>query len=161
MKALKTMFTVLATAIACTCLASKKVSLSYGDGEVLEPDDSLTFSLEDELPETIDGYEVLSEFAPDGIEITWTGKKFKAPKKGKVKYSKSWEDFVTTNDENPCGLSVSYSKKTGNVKGSFKVYVAKSEKKVKSYTAKFSGKLGGTLRVTIKKVSGSVEAVLE
>ena len=32
----------------------------------------------------------------------------------------------------------------------FKVYVAKSEKKLKSYSAKFSGKLGGTIKITVK-----------
>lgn len=128
----------------------KSTSIAIGDN-VLEPDDSLTFSLDDMVDE-INGYSVLSEYLPNGIDVTWTGKKFKAPKKGKVKYSKKEEDFVTTNDDNPCGFSVSVSKKTGKVKGSFKVYVQKSEKKLKSYKAKISGYVGSDLTITIKKV---------
>lgn len=131
------------------CTAARKTTLFFGDGEELEPDDSLTFSVED-FPETVGGYPVLAEYLPDGIEVTWTGKKFKAPKKGKVKYSRREEDFVTTSDDNPCGLSVKYSKKKGVISGSFKVYAQKSEKKLKSYTAKFSGRLGGTISVSVK-----------
>lgn len=137
---------------------SKLVTLYVGD-LTLEPEDSVTFSLE-EFADEIGGYEVLSEFLPEGIDIEWTGKKFKAPKAGRVKYSKSEEDFVTTNDENPCGLKISINKKTGKVKGSFKIYVQKSEKKLKRYTAKISGNLGSSLVVTVKKV-GSFGATLE
>ena len=128
---------------------AKYVPFIYGDIE-LEPEDTVMFSLDDG-PEDIDGYEVMGEYLPAGIEVMWTGKKFKCPKKGSVKYSKKEEDFYTTNDENPCGFSVSINKKTGRVSGSFKVYVMKSEKKVKSYTAKVSGYLGDELSVTIKK----------
>ena len=101
----------------------KKKAFSYGD-IYLEPDDGLMFSLE-EMVDDIDGYEVMSEYLPDGIEVTWTGRKFKVPKAGRVKYSKKEGDFIATSDDNPCGLSISISKK-GKVTGSFKVYVAKS-----------------------------------
>ena len=138
---------------------SKNVSLYYGDGEVLEPEDSVTFMVDD-LPDEIGGYEVLTEYFPDGISCEWTGKKLKAPKAGKVKYSKKEEDFVATSDENPCGFKVSINKKKGTVKGSFKVYCAKSEKKLKSYRASFSGTLGGIIYITIKKV-GSFTATFE
>ncbi len=140
---------IAAMSVLSTCFAAK-VTLEYGDGETLEPEDSLYFSTED-IPEEIQGYPVLEEYLPDGVEVTWTGKKFKTPKKGKVKYSKNEEDFITTNDDNPCGLTVKYSKKKKTVKGSFKVYVAKSEKKVKSYKASFSGRLGEEFTITIKK----------
>ena len=129
---------------------SKLKTIAIGD-TVLEPEDVLTFSIED-MPDEIGGYEVLSEYFPDGIMIEWTGKKFKTPKAGKVKYSKKEGDFIATNEDNPCGFKVSISKKNGKVKGSFKVYVAKSEKKLKAYTASFSGYLGGELAVKIKKV---------
>ena len=110
------------------------------------------FTFEDDFPDEIGGYEVLTEFLPDGVGLEWTGKKLKAPKAGKVKYSKKEEGFVDKKDsDNPSGLSVKYNKKKGTVSGSFKVYVAKSEKKLKTYTAKFSGKLGGSMNVTIKK----------
>ena len=139
---------------------SKSSQKTFAVGEVtLEPEDVLSFSVE-ELPEEIGGYEVLSEYSPDGVLVEWTGKKFKTPKAGKVKYSKKDEDFVATNDDNPCGFKVSINKKNGRVKGSFKVYVAKSEKKLKSYTASVSGYLGGDLKVSIKKV-GTFQAHME
>lgn len=136
---------------------SEGSSFSISD---LEPGDELSFSVED-LPEEIQGREVLEEFLPSGITVEWTGKKFKVPKAGKVKYSKSEEGFVTTREDNPCGLKLKVNKKKGTVSGSFKVYVAKSEKKVKTYTAKVSGRLGETLTVKISKVSGSYEATLD
>ena len=116
-----------------------------------EQDWGYAFAFEDDFPDEIGGYEVLTEFLPDGVELEWTGKKLKAPKAGKVKYSKKEEDFVDTKDsDNPSGLTVKYSKKKGTVSGSFKVYVAKSEKKLKTYKAKFSGKLGESLKVYVK-----------
>ena len=136
----------------------KKKAFSYGD-IYLEPDDGLFFSLE-EMVDDINGYEVLSEYLPDGIEVTWTGRKFKVPKAGRVKYSKKEGDFVATSDDNPCGLTISISKK-GKVSGSFKVYVAKSGTKVKSYTAKISGYLGGDLSVSMKKAGVYTAASLE
>ena len=83
-------------------------------------------------------------------------------KAGKVKYVKSDEDFDDVKDsENPCGLKVSINKKTGKVSGSFKIYTAKTEKKLKTYTAKISGYVGSeTLTVTVKKI-GTVSASLE
>ena len=137
---------------------AKLKTLVVGD-MVLEPEDSLTFTV-GEMPDEIGGLPVFSEYLPDGIEVEWTGKKFKTPKAGSVKYSKKEGDFIATRDENPCGFKMSISKKSGKVSGSFKVYVQKSEKKVKSYTAKVSGYLGSDLVVTIKKV-GSFEATLE
>ncbi len=118
----------------------------------MDQDYEYEFTFEDDFPDEIGGYEVLTEFLPDGVGLEWTGKKLKAPKAGKVKYSKKEEGFVDKKDsDNPSGLSVKYNKKKGTVSGSFKVYVAKSEKKLKTYTAKFSGKLGGSMNVTIKK----------
>ena len=140
--------------------ASGKKTFSYGD-VVLEPEDGLMFSVAD-IEDEIGGYPVLSEFLPEGIEVTWTGKKFKVPKAGRVKYSKKEGDFVATRDENPCGFTISISKKTGKVTGSFKVYVAVSEKKLKTYTAKFSGYLGGEeLSLSIKKAGVYATATLD
>lgn len=123
------------------------------DLRALKSGDILTFSIsDDDFPESIDGYEVLTSFLPEEVELEWTGKKLKAPKSGKIKYSKKEEDFVDTKDsDNPSGLSVKFNKKKGTVSGSFKVYVAKSEKKLKSYSAKFSGKAGEEMNVTLKK----------
>lgn len=136
-------------------------TLVLGEDIVLEPEDELTFTLAEDLEELPFPYEVLS-FSPDGVGVEWTGKKFKTPKAGKVKYIKSDEDFGDSKDsDNPCGLKVSINKKTGKVSGSFKVYTAKTEKKLKTYTAKISGYVGSeTLTVTIKKI-GAIRASLE
>lgn len=158
MKMRKTLMVVLLALLTPMLLFAKKAkvtSLTFGE-ITLDPEDSLMFVC-DELPEEIGGYEVMSEYLPSGVEVTWTGKKFKMPKSGKVKYSKKEGDFITTNDENPCGVKLSINKKTGKVKGSFKVYVMKSEKKVKSYTAKVTGYVGDEeIYVTIKKVGSFV-----
>ena len=128
----------------------------------LESETEFSFTFEDEFPEEIGGREVLTEFLPDGVSLEWTGKKLKAPKAGKVKYSKKEGGFVDKKDsDNPSGLTVKYNKKKGTVSGSFKVYVAKSEKKLKTYTAKFSGKLGGSMSVSIKKQGVVTTAVIE
>lgn len=121
-------------------------TISLGDEEAV-----LTFSFEDDMPDEIAGYEVLSEFLPDGVTLEWTGKKLKAPKAGKVKYSKKEEMFVDAADsDNPSGLSVKYNKKSSAVSGSFKVYLAKSETKLAALKAKFSGKLGQSMGVYVK-----------
>ena len=118
---------------------------------ILGEGESLTFSLDEESLDEIDGYEVLTEFLPSGVALEWTGKKLKAPKSGRVKYSKKEGGFVDTKDsENPSGLSVKYNKKSGKVSGSFKIYVAKTEKKLKSYSARFSGTLGDEMKVSVR-----------
>lgn len=131
--------------------SSDRSSSSASTTTLGSEEDVVSFSFEDEMPDEIGGYEVLSEFLPDGVALEWTGKKLKAPKSGKIKYNKKEEAFVDTKDsDNPAGLSVKYNKKSSTVSGSFKVYVAKSEKKLKSYKAKFSGKLGKSMGVFVK-----------
>ena len=120
-------------------------SVTLGEGE------TLTFSLSEESLDEIDGYEVLTEYLPDGMTLEWTGKKLKVPKSGKVKYSKKEEGFMVRKDsENPSRLSVKYNKRSGKVSGSFKVYVAKTEKKLKSYSARFSGTIGEEMNVSVR-----------
>ena len=139
---------------------SNSYSIYYGDGDVVEPGDSLSFSVED-LPDEISGREVLYEYLPDGLDIEWTGKKFKTPKSASPTVKKidgEYEIVVSEKGEdNPCSLKFSYNKKKGKVTGSFKLYTcyetSKGKLKLKSYTAKISGTLGSdSLRVTIKKV---------
>ena len=131
---------------------AKSKSITIGE-TVLEPEDTLSFSLE-EMADEIGGYPVMSEYLPDGVEVEWTGKKFKTPKAGSVKYSKKEEDFITTSEDNPCGLKVSINKKTGKVtvkkglkKGTYKVKVnitasgtATYEKATKTVTFRIRGK---------------------
>ncbi len=118
----------------------------------LKAGDKLTFSIkEDNFPDAIDSFEVLSSFLPEGVTLEWTGKQLIAPKAGKVKYDKEEDDFVDAkNSSNPSGLKARVNKAKGTVHGSFKIYVAKKEKKVKSYSAKFSGTVGGNINVTFR-----------
>lgn len=155
-----------ATTLATYAKSSKKV-LAYGD-TVLEPEDYITFTL-DEFPDEIGGREVLTEYLPNGIDVEWTGKKFKPPKSASPKVKKvdgDWEIVVKEKGEdNPCSLSVSYKAKKGTVSGSFKVYTvtynSKGKPKLKSYTAKYSGVLGQELSVSIKKAGIYTTATLE
>ena len=169
-------FTVVAAVVVCQAIGlrpassfyyePKDVTTGYDDWDdeseaidlsLLEAGDTFSFSIEEDLPDTINGLEVLTDFLPDGVDLEWTGKKLKAPKAGKVKYSKRDEDFIDTKDsDNPSGLSVKLNKKKGTVSGSFKIYLMKSEKKLKSVKAKFSGKIGQSMAVRVK---GSTVAV--
>ena len=127
---------------------------------VLDAEDILTFSLLDDVPDTINSMEVLSEFLPEAVELEWTGKKFKTPKAGKIKYSKEDETFVDTKEsDNPAGLKVKYNKKSSVISGSFTIYMVKGEKKLKKATAKFSGKLGSTMTVYVGKKAISTATV--
>lgn len=158
---MKTIAVVALAAVLPFVAFGKKKTLVIGD-QTLEPDTSLTFTLTD-APDEINGMEVLSEYLPDGIDVTWTGSKFKVPKSSKPKFSKKEEDFVTSEkrDENNCGFKISVNKKSGAVKGSFKVYVQKSEKKLKAYSASFRGTLGdGGITVSVRG-AGSYDASLD
>ena len=133
--------------------------------------DYLSFSLDtSEFPEYIGGYEILSEYLPEGIDVEWTGKKLKTPKAGKPKVKKEdGEYYVEVNEkgeDNPCSLKLKYKAKSGKVTGSFKVYATyetkKGKLKLKSYSAKVSGYMGDEdgLLVNIKKL-GKFTATLE
>ena len=160
MKKMKMIAVVALAALLPFVAFGKKKTLVIGD-MTLEPDTSLTFALAD-APDEINGMEVLSEYLPDGIDVTWTGSKFKVPKSSKPKFSKKQDDFVTSEkrDENNCGFKCSVNKKTGVVKGSFKVYVQKSEKKLKAYGASFRGTLGDG-GVAVRIAGASYEATLD
>lgn len=159
MKLKQILIAAAAMLVALSSYGKSKYKTIVLNGEEYDPDSILMFSIDD-VPDTIGGYEVMSEYAPMGIEVIWTGKKFKTPKAGKVKYSKKEGDFIATSDENPCGLKVSINKKTGKVSGSFKLYVMKSEKKLKSYSFKITGVVGGTVTAYSKKV-GTIAASLD
>jgi hypothetical protein len=157
---------VAAMAIMATCAS---VAKSYDDDDDYYGD-YLTFSMDtDEFPEYIGDAEVLFEYLPDAIDVEWTGKKLKTPKSAAPKVKKidgEYEIVVSEKGEdNPCGLKLSYKKKSGKVSGSFKVYAAyetkKGKLKLKKYSAKVSGYIGeDSLTVTIKKI-GTFGASLE
>lgn len=142
---------------------------SHDDDEDDYDGDYLTFSVDtDEFPEYVDKYEILTDYLPEGIEVEWTGKKFKTPKAGKLKVKKEDGEYYIQEkgEDNFCGLKLKYKKKTGKVTGSFKVYGAYENDKGKLKLKSFSGKVAGYLNdedgltVTIKKI-GSYTATLE
>ena len=163
LKFIKMAVTALAVSASLVAVAKSDDDYDY---------DYMSFSLDtSDFPETVgDNYEVLTDCLPDGIEVTWTGKKFKTPKAGKPKVKKEdGEYYIEVNEkgeDNPCGLKLKYKKKTGKVTGSFKVYATyytkKGKLKIKSYDAKISGFLYDEdgLNVTIKKI-GNFTATLE
>ena len=145
---------LIATVATLSVCAKSK---SSDDDDVDFEGDSYSFSLADEV-EYIGDYDVLTEFLPSGVDVEWTGKKFKTPKAGKIKYSKDEEAFVDKREsENPSGLKLKYSKKSDKVTGSFKVYCQyenkKGKLKLKTYKAKVSGYLSDeSLNVKVKGV---------
>jgi len=156
-------FIALATAMAMLSVFAKSKSSDDFDDDI--DGEMYSFSLEDDI-ESVGGYDVLSEFLPLGVDVVWTGKKFKTPKAGKIKYSKSEEDFVDKKEsDNPSGLKLKYNKKTGKVTGSFKVYCSyeskKGKMKLKTYTAKVSGFLSEEESLVVKLKGKTYAATLD
>ena len=60
-------------------------------------------------------------YLPDGVSVTQKGAKWTLPKAGKVVYKNGAVDESKLG-ENPCGLKLAYTAKSGTFKGSFKVY---------------------------------------
>lgn len=165
------------TKLALAAAVAFATMLGYGKsksiviaGETIEPGDTLTFDLNaDDLPETIKGQEILTEFLPNGVEVEWTGKKFKTPKSASPKVKKidgEYEIVVKEKGEdNPSALKVSYKGST-RVKGSFKIYTTyekKGKPKIKSYSVSFTGRPGVSdgINVSAKKAAISCTATLQ
>ena len=120
-----------------------------------------TFSLGGEFES--DEISFIGDYLPTDIAISSSGGKWMLPKAGTVKYSRTDEDFIATNEENPSGLKLAFATKTGTFKGSFKAYAEVSETRLKKYTATVTGAVVdgvGYGTATIKKV-GSVPVVIE
>ena len=117
------------------------------------PNGTMTFSASiDSGPDFGEGFDVLSDALPGNVELVVTGgKKLDAGKAASIKYKKfkedgdSWYELVGLDDEakpNLSGLKLSYTPKTGVLKGSFKVYATNEEgkaPKVKKVTASIAG----------------------
>lgn len=101
------------------------------------PDDGTAeWVLDDAAFEFPGDWDVMDEYLPGTMEITIANGKISAPPAGRVKYSRAEEDFVVSgNEENPAGLKLSYQGSTGIARGSFKVYRALSEKRLKAVAA--------------------------
>lgn len=119
------------------------------------PQGTLSFKL-NPYPGSIDGRNVIrTEYLPMGLEFTSTGTKFSLPKAGKVTYKKGVLSVSKGGENNPSGLKLSYSAKSGTFKGSFNIYALDSGKFTK-YAAKLTGVTVydyGYAEVTFKKLT--------
>ena len=116
----------------------------------------------DPLPDLDAGFEFIGSTIPNGVAITISGgKKLDAGKPATIKYVKIkdkksgdvWYDLVGLDDAtkpNRSALKLSYAKKTGVVKGSFKVYATNAaslahgvKPKLKKYSVKVWGLMIG------------------
>lgn len=116
----------------------------------------LTFMLDDGFAADDDEIELQSDLYPDGASVYFTGKKLKTEKALSVKVKKvdgEYELVLKDSDSssNYAGLKLSYSRKKGTVKGSFKVYgikeyetkKGKTKMKLVKYSVKVSGSFDG------------------
>lgn len=106
---------------------------------------SLVFSLS-EVPVELAGAKVVpaatdgTTMLPDGMTVAVSGGKIVLPKAGKAKADKSGGIVVV--GENAAGLKLSYTAKTGELKGSFSFYVQKGNK-IKKVKATLTGVIVG------------------
>lgn len=103
------------------------------------PAGTLEFSLVGELPEQLSGADVLTDYLPDGVGVTVSGSKLTTAKAGKVKYDRKAKEVVVTGGaDNTAALKLTYTAKTGALKGSFTAYTL-SGTKLKKVKATLTG----------------------
>ncbi len=77
---------------------------------------------------------------PDAVPVKYTGSKWQLPGADRIKFIREDGMYeVATDRGNPAGLKLSYTKKTGSFKGSFKLYGVKENGSSKKLTATVSG----------------------
>ena len=107
----------------------------------------------------VDGVEVDESLLPDGVEVTASGARWRAPKADKVKFvSDDGAYEVLTEYGNPAGLSLSATPSKGVFKGRFKVFGITDSGKSKKYTAAVNGVVldgVGYGTATVKKVGAA------
>lgn len=135
-------------------LAFVPTSSLYAKGDDDDYTD-LTFMMDDGFEVDDDDIELQTDLYPDGASVYFTGKKLKTEKALSVKVKKidgEYELVLKDSDSssNYAGLKLSYSRKKGTVKGSFKVYG------VKEYETK-----KGTVKMKLKKYSVKVSGVFD
>jgi len=105
---------------------------------------------------------VLTDYLPDGVEVTQSGTKWTLPKAGKLAMKNGVVDESKAGD-NAGALKLTYKAKDGSFKGSFKVYADIGGGKLKATTVKIIGVMVdgvGYGTATIKNV-GSVDVTIE
>ena len=138
-------------------LAGGEYSMAEGSAGGNLPNGTMWFSVDiGDLPDFGEGWDVLYDALPDGVELTVTGgKKLDAGKAASIKYKKdkdageTWYYLDGLDDEkkpNRSGLKITYTPKTGIFKGSFSVYATNADyidygkqPKLKKYTVNFTG----------------------
>lgn len=112
------------------------------------------------------GYELVEEFLPWEVPVAPKGTKWivaDGAKAGQIKMDKDGEVYDKKESDNPSGLKLTFTAKTGLFKGSFKVYAIDAKGKLKSFSATVNGIVVdgiGYGTVTIKKI-GSVPVAIE
>ena len=89
-------------------------------------------------PNRINDVDVLKEYLPVTLAVSCDGKKLTPPKAGKVVNRRGTIQVSAGGEGNPSGLKLSFTPRTGQIKGSFGVYTFDG-KKLKKYSARVSG----------------------
>jgi len=138
-------------------LVFSPISSLYAKGDDDDDDSTdLTFMLEDGFSVDDSDVELQTDLYPDGASVHFTGKKLKTEKALSVKVKKVDGDYElvlkdSDSSSNYAGLKLSYSRKKGTVKGSFKVYGIKEyetkkgniKMKLMKYSVKVKGSFDG------------------
>ena len=125
------------------------------------PDGAYCFMMEG-LSE-LDGYPVLTQFLPTEVtplRFKVVNSKPKFDGKATIKWNRADQHFYASRVGNEAGMSLSYNKKTGLFKGTFKIYTSKKAGSKTSNSAKATGFVsaaGGNGVVTVKKASFTCE----
>ena len=112
------------------------------------------------------GYELVEDYLPWEVSVAPKGTKWivaDGVKAGQIKMDKDGEVYDAKESDNPSGLKLTFTAKTGLFKGSFKVYAIDAKGKLKSFSATVHGIVVDGLgygTATIKKI-GSVPVAIE
>ena len=112
------------------------------------------------------GYELVEDFLPWEVTVAPKGTKWivaGGAKAGQIKMDKDGEVYDKRASDNPSGLKLTFTAKTGLFKGSFKVYAIDAKGKIKSFSATVNGIVVdgiGYGTAMIKKI-GSVPITIE
>ena len=111
------------------------------------------------------GYELVEDFLPWEVSVAAKGTKWivaDGVKAGQIKMDKDGEAYDSKESDNPSGLKLTFTAKTGLFKGSFKVYAIDAKGKLKSFSATVNGIVVdgfGFGTATIKKIGSALIAI--
>ena len=152
----KLMLTTICALSLGMALAPVSSLYAKGDDDYDDGAADLTFMMDDGFSADDDDVELQTDLYPDGASVYFNGKKLKTEKALSVKVKKvdgEYELVLKDSDSssNYAGLKLSYNRKRGTVKGSFKVYGIKeyetkkgaTKMKLVKYSVKVSGSFDG------------------